>query len=84
MLGLKYFEQNTSKIRKINNREELGEREIITFLKIAEFYSAKINLSEEKKYFLDLGCGDQHLKKSVEDRNINYLGLDITDVNFEF
>ena len=48
MLGLKYFEQNTSKIRKINNREELGEREIITFLKISEFYSAKINLSEEK------------------------------------
>ena len=36
MLGLKYFEQNTSKIRKITNRQELGEREIITFLNISE------------------------------------------------
>jgi 2-polyprenyl-3-methyl-5-hydroxy-6-metoxy-1,4-benzoquinol methylase len=84
MLGLKYFEQNTSKIRKITNRQELGEREIITFLNISEFYGKKISLSDEKKQFLDLGCGDQHLRKSVEDRNMNYLGLDITDVNFEF
>lgn len=84
MLGLKYFEQNTSKIKKIINRQELGEREIITFLNISEFYGKKIILNDEKKQFLDLGCGDQHLKKPVEDRNMNYLGLDITDVNFEF
>ena len=84
MLGLKYFEQNTSKIRKITNRQELGEREIITFLNISEFYGNKIILNGKKKQFLDLGCGDQHLRKSVEDRNLNYLGLDITDVNFEF
>jgi 2-polyprenyl-3-methyl-5-hydroxy-6-metoxy-1,4-benzoquinol methylase len=84
MLGLKYFEQNTSKARLISNRQELGEREIITLLSISEIYGNKISLSEGKKQFLDLGCGDQHLRKSVEDRNMNYLGLDITDVNFEF
>ena len=84
MLGLKYFEQNTSKARLISNRQELGEREIITLLSISEFYGNKISLSEGEKQFLDLGCGDQHLRKSVEDRNMNYLGLDITDVNFEF
>ena len=84
MLGLKYFEQNTAKNNKIYNRYYLAEREIITFLNISEYYGKKISLSDEKKQFLDLGCGDQHLRKSVEDRNMNYLGLDITDVNFEF
>lgn len=84
MLGLKYFEQNTSKARLINNRQELGEREIITLFNVSEFYGNKISLSEGKKQFLDLGCGDKHLRESVEDRNMNYLGLDITDVNFEF
>ena len=84
MLGLKYFEQNTSKARLISNRQDLGEREIITLFNISEFYGNKISLSEGEIQFLDLGCGDQHLRKSVEDRNMNYLGLDITDVNFEF
>lgn len=84
MLGLKYFEQNTSKARLISNRQDLGEREIITLFNISEFYGNKISLSEGEKQFLDLGCGDQHLRKSVEERNMNYLGLDITDVNFEF
>ena len=84
MLGLKYFEQNTSKNHKIHNRHYLAEREIVTFLNISELYGKKINFSDKKKQFLDLGCGDQHLRKSVEDRIMDYLGLDINVVNFEF
>ena len=83
MLGLKYFEQERNKSSNILNRQELGEREIKTLFNITEIYGDKIYLKRNLQ-FLDLGCGDQHLKHPVTSRNLNYIGLDITDVNFEF
>jgi 2-polyprenyl-3-methyl-5-hydroxy-6-metoxy-1,4-benzoquinol methylase len=84
MLGLKYFEnERENSIKKIN-RYELGEREIKTLFNLAEIYGKKINLDDTKKCFLDLGCGDQHLRQPVQDRGMIYFGLDINDINFEF
>ncbi len=84
MLGLKYFEQEREKSSKIINRQEKGEREIQTLFNILEIYQNTIPNNKGNIRFLDLGCGDQHLKKPVVTRQMEYLGLDITDINFEF
>jgi ubiquinone/menaquinone biosynthesis C-methylase UbiE len=82
MLSLNYFNHIIKNSSKISNREELGNREVETLFKIIKLYGHEIEPSG--KILLDLGCGDKHLENSVKKRNINYYGLDITDVNFEY
>ena len=83
MIGLKYFEHEREKSSRIENRLDRGEREIITLFNVLNLYGNFFSKDSKEVRFLDLGCGDQHLKNSVIKRDMDYLGLDITDVNFE-
>ena len=82
MLSLKYFNQLIKTSGKISNREEMGMREVETLFTLSKFYGYEIDST--KPILLDLGCGDKHLQNSVKNNNIEYIGLDITDLNFEF
>lgn len=72
--------QNVSK--KIQNRIEMGTREISTLVMLAKALGYDFN--KKDALLVDLGCGDQHLIEGVKKLNFNYKGLDIKDLNFEF
>lgn len=64
-----------------DQRNELGKREVETLLIL-------INPAEKKNFLsgkvvVDLGCGDQYLKKPFEDYGSIYTGIDIDKCNLE-
>jgi len=65
-----------------DKRHILGEREVKTLISLAKLYGYDIT-NLRHKTIVDLGAGDQHLKKSIENREIKYIGLDIDELNFE-
>ena len=65
-----------------NKRYILGEREVKTLISLAKLHGYDTSTLNHKT-LVDLGAGDQHTKKSIEDRGIQYIGLDIDALNFE-
>jgi SAM-dependent methyltransferase len=63
----------------VANRHALGERELLTLETLAPLVGYRRPAAGG--VFLDLGCGDQHLRPAVEGRGLEYRGLDITDLN---
>ena len=76
-----YFKSRVDSIGVQPDRLILGEREISTLetlWKIAfdtPFISSGL--------VVDLGCGDQHVASSLEQRGLDYAGFDIDDCNLE-
>jgi SAM-dependent methyltransferase len=66
--------------KAINNREQLGEREMLTVEKLAKEVDY---IFPTQGVLIDLGCGDKHIKPAAESRGLSYTGLDITDLNLE-
>lgn len=64
-----------------SDRSVLGEREVRTLLTVLDLEDGPESLSG--KSIVDLGCGDQHLRKSIESRGARYRGIDINDCNLE-
>ena len=82
MLVEKYSADLQKISEKIQNRVEMGNREISTLAMLAE--SLGYDFNKRNALLVDLGCGDQHLSEGVKKLNYNYKGLDIQDLNFEF
>lgn len=76
-----YFSSRNLQLSLDNDRNVLANREIATlkFL-IKEFFNEKLNTNLN---ILDLGSGDEFLKKPLESENNKYFSLDIEDLNFE-
>ena len=79
-----FFLRNNSlsKDNDHNKRNILGEREIKTLISLSRLHGYDAS-NLKNKTLVDLGAGDQHLKKAVEDREMKYIGLDIDGLNFE-
>ena len=83
-----YFYSRNKELSKLSGREELGKRDVETLLTILDIFrdpnnkTPKYELFKDKK-IVDIGCGDQYLKKSIEFFGGDYVGLDIEDCNFE-
>jgi SAM-dependent methyltransferase len=78
----KYFSYRNSSLRNESKRNQLGEREVMTLLTVLRIADKPFGL--EGKTIADLGSGDQHLRKSLEDRGAEYKGIDIDKCNLEF
>jgi 2-polyprenyl-3-methyl-5-hydroxy-6-metoxy-1,4-benzoquinol methylase len=76
-----YFSDLQILSKAINNRQELGERELATLEKLAKFVG--YTLPKDNGLIIDLGCGDKHLQAAAERRGLSYKGLDIVDLNLE-
>lgn len=79
---LNYFHHRIKELSTQDDRTQLGEREIITLLTALGITDGSSSL--KKKSVIDLGSGDQHLKKSLEFRGATYRGLDISECDLEF
>ncbi len=84
----KYFNNRTSKLKKstaenIVRKGAFAEREIFTFEKLVRLSSTYPSFFWENKRILDLGCGDQFIRPSLEKRKVNYDSLEYDDVDFE-
>jgi 2-polyprenyl-3-methyl-5-hydroxy-6-metoxy-1,4-benzoquinol methylase len=78
----KYFSYRNKGLIKESNRNQLGEREVITLLTVLDIEDKPFGL--KGKTIADLGSGDQHLRKSLEVRGAEYKGIDIDNCNLEF
>ena len=76
-----YFQYRLRQLATNNSRELLGEREIITLVTNLGLEDGFEVFSE--KTIVDLGCGDQYIKSSIQSRGGHYIGLDIDDCDFE-
>ena len=75
-----YFLHRNSSI-KDENRSLLAERDVETIIYLLRaFYSLELKKGSN---ILDLGSGDQFLKKEFNKREISYVDLDINDLDFE-
>lgn len=77
-----YFFKRNNLLSLDDQRQILGDREVKTLFSLAKLYGHDVTNLQEKT-LIDLGAGDQHVKKSVENHEIKYIGLDIDDLNFE-
>jgi len=75
-----YFSHRLKNIER-DGRELLGEREVQTLMTVLGLEAGQSALSG--KQVVDLGCGDQHLKKPFEKQGANYRGIDIDECNLE-
>ncbi len=76
-----YFHQRIATLATRNDREALGEREVRTLM-------AMLQVGADSGYFagkaiVDLGCGDQYIRKPFEQRGASYRGIDIDECNLE-
>ena len=78
---IQYFTHRMSTLDGDSDRSVLGEREVRTLLTVLDIEDGPKSLSG--KFIVDLGCGDQHLRKSIESRGASYQGIDINDCNLE-
>ncbi len=81
----KYFDKvikNRGKDRDSDISDELAKREVDTiFFLLKNFYNIDYNNKSYK--VVDIGCGDGYLKKYFEEKNFEYIGYDIQDLNIE-
>jgi len=75
-----YFSYRLKNIER-DGREVLGEREVRTLMTVLGLGEGQSALSGKK--VVDLGCGDQHLKKPFERQGATYRGIDIHECNLE-
>jgi len=78
-----YFNRRNNRLSNdiSNRRELLGEREVFTFLTMI---GEEVDSSYfEGKSIVDLGCGDQYIRKSLTSRGAQYRGLDIDECDLE-
>ncbi len=76
-----YFNTRNASLAGRTDRQALGEREIQTLLAMLRANNVPGVL--EKKSVVDLGCGDQYIRKAFEDRGAFYRGVDIDECNLE-
>lgn len=76
-----YFQQRNERLSEENNRNQLGEREVKTLLAMMKAPAHGGYL--DGKAVIDLGCGDQYIRKAFEDRGATYRGVDIDECNLE-
>lgn len=76
-----YFKHRNEKLSVQDDRNQLGEREVKTLLAMLKvpFDGGYLN----GKAVVDLGCGDQYIRKAFEDRGATYRGVDIDECNLE-
>lgn len=76
-----YFKLRNETLSLQDDRHTLGEREVKTLLTMLQLHDGGSSLNG--KAVLDLGCGDQFLKKAFEDRGARYRGIDVDECNLE-
>ena len=76
-----YFEHRNQTLSLRNGRQLLGEREVKTLQAMLQIPDKEG--FQKGKAVLDLGCGDQYIRKAFEDRGATYRGLDIDECNLE-
>ena len=76
-----YFKHRNDTLSLRDDRDRLGEREVKTLLSMLHLQDDGSFLNG--KAVLDLGCGDQFLKKAFQDRGATYRGIDVDDCNLE-
>ena len=65
-------------------KEKMADREFKTFIfLLSNFFDENFSKNSEQINVLDLGCGDQLIKKPFEKNNFFYKGLDIQDLDIE-
>jgi 2-polyprenyl-3-methyl-5-hydroxy-6-metoxy-1,4-benzoquinol methylase len=76
-----YFKHRNQTLSVRNDRQLLGDREVKTLQAMLQ------NLGKEDcingRAIVDLGCGDQYIKKAIESRGATYRGIDIEECNLE-
>lgn len=75
-----FFHRNSIRANR-DDRDILGEREVRTLLSMLDAESSPDFLAG--KLVVDLGCGDQYIRKAVEGRAASYRGIDIDECNLE-
>lgn len=78
---INYFTHRVRALEHDLERFVLGEREVKTLLTVLDIEDGPLSLGG--KFIVDLGCGDQHLRKSFESRGARYHGIDVQDCNLE-
>lgn len=65
------------------NRSKLAIREVDTYKTLSSVagFNSNLNLSQGK--FLDLGAGDKFLSHAINKSNLEYIPLDIDNIDFE-
>ena len=76
-----YFKHRTASLAARTDRDALGEREVVTLITMLNTDAGEHFLNG--KAVVDLGCGDQHLKKALQTRGASYRGIDIDECNLE-
>jgi len=76
----KYFHKRNKEEEKFNLQEK-HSRTLDTINKLLIFNN--FNIIESNKTFLDIGCGDGSLVKYLKSKEIDAVGCDIKDLNFE-
>ena len=76
-----YFNYRNQTLSVCNARSQLAEREVKTLFAMLQVGAGEDFL--DGKAVLDLGCGDQFLKKVFEDRGSTYRGIDVDECNLE-
>ena len=76
-----YFKHRNETLSVRDDRNELGEREVKSLLAMLKVPPNGGFLSGKR--VVDLGCGDQYIKKAFEDRGATYRGVDIDECNLE-
>jgi SAM-dependent methyltransferase len=76
-----YLRSRMSNNGLTREREQAGVREVQTLKMLAAEvgFAQKVNLN-----LLDLGCGDKFLKPAAQAEGWKYIGLDYSNIDFEF
>ena len=76
-----YFKHRNATLSLRDDRNQLGEREVKTLLTMLQVPDDGTFL--DGKAVVDLGCGDQYIRKAFEDRGATYRGIDVDECNLE-
>ena len=76
-----YFKHRNEALAVQDGRDQLGEREVKTLLAMLNVQT-KVEFLNGKAV-VDLGCGDQYIRKALENRGALYRGVDIDECNLE-
>jgi 2-polyprenyl-3-methyl-5-hydroxy-6-metoxy-1,4-benzoquinol methylase len=76
-----YFKNRNTLLAMSNDRHAMGEREAQTLIAMLQADGEEDLLAGRS--LIDLGCGDQHIRKAFEDRGAFYRGIDIDECNLE-
>ena len=76
-----YFNHRNQILSVRDDRNQLGEREVKTLLSMLRVRDSRSFLNG--KALIDLGCGDQYIRKAFEERGAIYHGVDINECNLE-